>query len=82
MYKTSSMKNLSLKLEDNIFQETENILAKVHKNRNRYINEALEFYNKLQKRRLLASQLDKESEVVSSESLSVLAEFEALKDEG
>lgn len=72
------MKNLSLKLEDNIFQETENILAKVHKNRNRYINEALEFYNKLQKRRLLARQLDKESKLVAAESLAVLAEFEML----
>jgi len=76
------MKNLSLKLEDNIFQETENILAKVHKNRNRYINEALEFYNKHQKRKLLAQQLDKESKLVAGESLSVLAEFEALEDEG
>lgn len=76
------MKNLSLKLEDHIFQETENILTKVHKNRNKYINEALEFYNKLQKRRLLAIQLDKESKLVSSESLFVLAEFEALEDEG
>lgn len=75
------MKNLSLKLEDNIFQETENILTKVNKNRNRYINEALEFYNKLQKRKLLARQLEKESKLVSDDSLSVLAEFEALDDE-
>ncbi len=76
------MKNLSLKLEDSIFQETESILAKVNKNRNRYINEALEFYNKLQKRKLLASQLNLESKLVAGESLSVLAEFEALNDEG
>ncbi len=75
------MKNLSLKLEDSIFQDTENILAKVHKNRNRYINEALEFYNKLQKRKLLAKQLENESKLVAGESLSVLAEFEALEDE-
>ncbi|CAA9290524.1 MAG: hypothetical protein AVDCRST_MAG95-3971 [uncultured Adhaeribacter sp.] len=80
--KQISMKNLSLKLEDNIFQETENILAKVNKNRNRYINEALEFYNKLQKRKLLAKQLGEESKLVAGESLSVLVEFEALEDEG
>ncbi|MGV3540470.1 MAG: hypothetical protein ACO1OQ_11705 [Rufibacter sp.] len=73
------MKNLSLKLEDNIFQETENILDKLHTNRNRYINEALEFYNKLQKRRLLAKQLAKESKLVADDSLSVLKEFEALE---
>jgi hypothetical protein len=75
------MKNLSLKLEDNIFLETENIVAKIHKNRNRYINEALEFYNKLQKRKLLAKQLSKESKLVAAESLTVLAEFEMLEDE-
>jgi hypothetical protein len=75
------MKNLSLKLEDKIFQETEIVLAKVHKTRNRYINEALDFYNKLQKRKLLAQQLDKESHLVAAESLSVLAEFEQLNDE-
>ncbi|CAN5884595.1 hypothetical protein BH24BAC1_BH24BAC1_33980 [soil metagenome] len=76
------MKNLSLKLEDDIFQETEDILAKIDKNRNRYINEALAFYNRLQKRKLLDRQLDKESKLVSGESLSVLAEFEALENEG
>ncbi|MDB5261610.1 MAG: hypothetical protein JWQ14_891 [Adhaeribacter sp.] len=75
------MKNLSLKLEDDIFQETEHILSKINKNRNRYINEALAFYNKLQKRKLLRKQLDKESKLVASDSLSVLAEFEALGDE-
>ena len=75
------MKNLSLKLEDNIFQETESILGKLHTNRNRYINEALEFYNKLQKRRLLAKQLAKESKLVADDSLSVLKEFEALEND-
>ena len=75
------MKNLSLKLEENIFQETELILAKVNINRNRYINEALSFYNKLQNRKILALQLFKESKLVSKESLSVLAEFEAFDNE-
>jgi hypothetical protein len=48
------MKNLSLKMEESIFQETERILKKVRKNRNRYINEAVEFYNMLQKRKSLS----------------------------
>ncbi|WP_192821050.1 hypothetical protein [Rufibacter sp. LB8] len=74
------MRNLSLKLEDTIFQETESLLGQLQTNRNRYINEALEFYNKLQKRRLLAKQLSKESTLVANESLSVLKEFEALED--
>lgn len=75
------MKNLSLKLKDDIFKETEAIVAKVNTNRNRYINEAIEFYNRIQKRRLLSKQLSKESTIVSGDSLEVLAEFEKLNDE-
>jgi predicted transcriptional regulator len=75
------MKNLSLKLEDEIFRETEKIIQKVNKNRNRYINEAIEFYNRLHRRRLLSRQLSKESKIVSKDSLEVLAEFEKLQDE-
>lgn len=76
-----TMKNLSLKLEDDIFLETEKIVTKVKKNRNRYINEAIDFYNRLHKRRLLSKQLTKESKLVSEDSLKVLAEFEKLNDE-
>ena len=75
------MKNLSLKLEDDIFLETEKIVNKVKKSRNRYINDAIEFYNRLHKRKLLSKQLSKESKLVSKESLKVLAEFDKLMDE-
>ena len=75
------MKNLSLKLDDDIFKETEEIVTKVKKNRNRYINEAIEFYNRLYKRKLLSKQLSKESKMVSKDSLKVLSEFEKLGDE-
>ncbi len=70
------MKNISLKLDDSIFGETEKILLRIKKPRNRYINEALEFYNKLQKRLILEKRLKKESELVKSDSLEVLKEFE------
>lgn len=76
-----TMKNLSLKLEDDIFKETEKIITKVKKNRNRYINEAIEFYNRLHRRRLLSKQLSKESKIVAKDSLEVLAEFEKLNNE-
>lgn len=76
------MKNLSLKLEDDIFQETELIISKGKKNRNRYINDAIEFYNRLHKRRLLSEHLSKESKIVAQDSMEVLAEFEKLFDEG
>ena len=55
------MKTLSLKLDDNIFNETEIVLTKVKKSRNRYINEAVDYYNRLNKRNLIAHKLTKES---------------------
>jgi hypothetical protein len=75
------MKTLSLKLDDNIFNETEIVLTKVKKSRNRYINEAVDYYNRLNKRNLIAHKLTKESELVKKESLVVLAEFENFPDE-
>ena len=74
------MKNLSLKLQDAIFSETEMLASALKKNRNAYMNEALAFYNRYQKRRLLAERLRQESALVSENSLEVLAEFEALED--
>ena len=54
------MKSLSLKMDDLIFQETGKIFSKININRNRYINEAVEFYNLLQKRKIFSNQLQKE----------------------
>ena len=75
------MKTLSLKLDETVFSETEQVLLHLKKSRNRYINEALEYYNKLQKRKLIASKLEKESKLLKDESLLVLHEFEALEYE-
>jgi len=74
------MKNISLKLDDPIFKETEKILGKLKKTRNRYINEALDFYNKFQKRLILEKKLEKESEIVKNNSLRILKEFENIDD--
>lgn len=70
------MKTVSLKIDDPIFRETEKILSKIKKPRNRYINEALDFYNRYQRRLILEKKLKKESEIVKDESLSVLRDFE------
>jgi hypothetical protein len=70
------MKTLSLKIDDAIFEETEKILSKNKKARNRYINEALEYYNRVQKRLMLEKKLKKESDIVKDESMLVLNEFE------
>ena len=55
------MKTISLKLDESIFNDTENILENIKKPRNRYINEAIEHYNLLQKRILLQKKLHFES---------------------
>ena len=72
------MKNVSLKIDDSIFSETEKILLRIRISRNRYINEAIDFYNRLQKRLILEKRLKKESELVKKDSLSVLNEFEEI----
>ncbi|HRZ95974.1 MAG TPA: hypothetical protein P5084_00345 [Paludibacter sp.] len=72
------MKTVSLKIDDLIFQETENILAKTKKPRNRYINEAIDHYNKLQKRLNLEKMLKSESKLVAEESKKILIEFESI----
>ena len=74
------MKNISLKIDDSIFSETERLRAKLDVARNRYINQALDFYNAAQKRRVLRKQLAKESMMVREESMKFLVEFEGLDD--
>ena len=70
------MKNIALKIDDSIFRETEKILSKIKKPRNRYINEAIEYYNRMQKRLLLEKKLRIESELVKDDSMKILNEFE------
>lgn len=72
------MKNVSLKIDESIFGETEKILARLKKPRNRYINEAIDYYNRLQKRLILEKRLRIESELVKSESMTILKEFEEI----
>jgi len=73
------MKTISLKIDDNIFEETESILSKNKKPRNRYINDALEYYNRVQKRLQLEKNLKAESYQVGEESINVLREFEDIE---
>lgn len=75
------MKTLSLKLDDDIFSETDAMANKLKVARNRYINEALNIYNMVNKRRLLKKQLVKESKLVKKDSMEILAEFEKLMDD-
>ena len=75
------MKLLSLKLREEIFKEVERMVRENQTSRNAYINEALSFYNKLNRRKLLQRQLRKESSAVGSNSLRILEEFEQFEDD-
>ena len=70
------MKTVSLKIDDSIFFETEKILSRISIPRNRYINEALEFYNNVKKRQILEERLKVESNLVKKESMNILKDFE------
>lgn len=72
------MKIVSLKIDESIFGETEKILSRIKKPRNRYINEAIDYYNRFQKRLLIEKRLKKESELVRKDSMSVLKDFEGI----
>ena len=72
------MKTVSLKIDDSVFTETEHILSTLKKSRNRYINEALDYYNKIQERERIEKQLKLESEMVAENSMEVLGEFDDL----
>jgi predicted transcriptional regulator len=70
------MKTVSLKIDDSIFGETEKILASIKKPRNRYINEAIDLYNKIQRKQILEKKLKKESGLVKEDSMLTLKDFE------
>ncbi|MBU3927426.1 MAG: hypothetical protein KKB74_06435 [Bacteroidetes bacterium] len=73
------MKTVSLKIDDSIFGDTERILSRIKKPRNRYINEALDYYNRIQRRMLLEKKLKSESEIVKTDSMTVLKDFEEIE---
>lgn len=75
------MKTITIQLNDQIFEDAEEMTSKLNLARNRYINEAVSIYNLFNKRKLLKSQLAKESKLTSKDSMEILQEFEKLIDE-
>ena len=73
------MKSIFFNLDEEIFSETERILSVLKISRNKYINDALDFYNQYQRKKMMESRVIIESELVRKESLSVLKEFEDLE---
>ena len=74
------MKTISLKLDENIFWDTEKLLDSVKLSRNRYINEALLYYNNIQRKLQLEKILAAESKACEQSSKEVLNEFEMIDD--
>lgn len=72
------MKTISLKIDDSIFLEMEKILSKINKPRNRYINDAIGYYNRTQNRAIIEKKLKKESDIVREDSMDVLKDFEEI----
>ena len=75
------MKALSFKLDEDIFKDVEKITYELKIARNRYINDAINMYNNLFKKRVLKKQLRKESKLVHENSMRILKEFELLDNE-
>ena len=74
------MKNLSLKLKEEIYKDTEKVVKKLKIPRNTYINKAIDHYNKVHKRNILKNKLKIESELTADDSMEILKEFEELAD--
>ncbi len=74
------MKSISLKIQEPILTEADLVSSQLKTSRNKYINEAVAFYNKHKKRELLKAQTAYESMLVREESLDVCKEFEKLDD--
>jgi len=74
--KIITMKSLSLKLDEKVFEETEEVTQELKIARNRYINDALELYNKFNQRLLIEKQIKKEIEEGRVSSLEVMRDWE------
>ncbi|MDN3205179.1 hypothetical protein [Algoriphagus sediminis] len=75
------MKTLSLKLDEDIYEVTEEMVKKIGLPRNRYINEALAFFNRYNQRKELAKAFKEASGLVKESSIKINSEFDQLIDE-
>lgn len=73
-------KMISLKLKEELLKEVDKIVYRKKISRNSYINEALENYNRENRRKFLQDQLERESRIVSKNSKKILKDLENLKD--
>ena len=74
------MKSLSLKIEDSIINETDELIKDIKISRNQYINQAIAYYNNIKKKNKIEKQLKDSSKLVARSSMEVLKEFEELEE--
>ena len=68
---------MGIRKKNLIFEETDKIVTKVKKPRNRYINDAIDYCNRLQKHSILEKKLKKESDLVQSNSMDILVNLDS-----
>lgn len=69
------MKSILLKLDDELFNKTEDLVKETKLSRNSYIKKAVEVYNKLLERKKLEKQFAYESMLVREESMAINQEI-------
>ena len=69
-------KAISLKIEDQIFDKTEELISGLKISRNKYINDSLENYNRMKKMEKVNALLVKASILVRDNSIEVMQDFE------
>lgn len=69
-------KAISLKIEDQIFDKTEELISELKISRNKYINDAQESYNRMEEMEKVNALLVKASILVRDNSIEVMQDFE------
>lgn len=69
-------KAISLKIEDQIFDKTEELISGLKISRNKYINDSLENYNRMEEMEKVTALLVKASILVRDNSIEVMQDFE------
>ena len=67
-------------MDDRIFQETESVILKIRMPRNAYINRAVDFYNRCQKRLLTKKKIQRDVRMLKAETMDIIKSSELLED--
>ena len=67
-------------MDEKIFRDAEALIKKIKVPRNAYINHAVAFYTRCQKRRLVKMQLRKDVDLLNADTREVINSFELLDD--